>query len=127
MKQDLLLSNHLIEVAGCISNRNEDLKQDLWGILTRKFEYNDLEELINKTIYLDDFQWDYAYFYNMPNFNPRQYLKENIEHVDWAAISESITLNKSLRWDTSIYSYDVWLKDILKILKRHTSIPRIHL
>jgi hypothetical protein len=32
-------------------------------------------------------------------------------------LSGSKALNKSFRWDKSLFSYDVWLKDVLKLLK----------
>lgn len=116
-KSDLQLSEHLAEVAACISITDDELKQQLWKTITSKFDYDELENLISQTYYQDVFLWDYSYFYDLPSFNPRQYLNENIEFIDWKTFSGSRALNKSFTWDKSLFSYEVWLKDIFKLLK----------
>jgi len=116
-KQDLQLSSHLAEIAACISVMGDELNQQFWQIITRKFDYNELENLIVHTSKQELFHWDYTYFYDFPDFNPRQYLNENVEFIDWKALSISKALNKSFGWDKSLYSYMVWLRDILKLLK----------
>jgi len=117
---DLQLSKHLAEVAACISFTDEELKQQLWKIITSKFDYDELENLISQTYYQDVFLWDYVYFYDLPTFNPRQYLNDNIEFVEWKTFSSSRALNNSFRWDKSLFSYEVWLKDIFKLLKNQS-------
>jgi hypothetical protein len=37
--------------------------------------------------------------------------------VKWKIFSGSRALNKSFKWDKSLFSYEVWLKDIFKLLK----------
>ncbi len=119
-KSDLQLSEHLAEVAACISIADDELKQQLWKTITSKFDYDELENLISQTYYQDVFLWDYSYFYDIPSFNPRQYLNENIEFVEWITFSGSRALNKSFKWDKSLFSYEVWLKDIFKLLKNQS-------
>lgn len=119
-KQDLQLSSHLAEVAACISVMGEEFNQQLWQIITHKFDYNELENLIVQTYNQELFHWDYTYFYDFIDFNPRQYLNENVEFIDWIALSTSKALNKSFGWDKSLYSYKVWLRDILKLLKNQS-------
>lgn len=116
-KEDLLLTNHLSIVAACISVFDEMLNQQFWQIITHKFNCSELEGLIAQTHNQDVFRWDYYYFYDLPNFNPRQYLAENSEFVDWNIISSSKNLDKSFKWDKSLFSYEVWLKDVLILLK----------
>lgn len=119
-KSDLQLSKHLAVVAACISVFDGELKLQLWRIITSKFNYDELEDLILQTYYQDVILWDYSYFYDLPSFNPRQYLNENIEFIDWETFSGSRALNKSLIWDKSLFSYEVWLKDVFKLLKNQT-------
>ncbi|HPT01401.1 MAG TPA: DarT ssDNA thymidine ADP-ribosyltransferase family protein [Bacteroidales bacterium] len=116
-KGDLQPSKYLTEVAKCIYVFNEELKQQLWKTITSKFDYEELENLVSQTFNQDVFQWDYSYFYDLTSFNPRQYLNENIEFVDWKTLSGSIALNKSFQYDKSLFSYEVWLKDIFRLLK----------
>lgn len=116
-KQDLLLSNHLAEVATCISIFNNDIRTELWKIITCKFVYDELIELIAETGDNKIFQWDYAYFYDLPQFDLRRYLIDNVESVNWFYLSSSNALNKTLSWDKSMFSYEVWLNDVRKLLK----------
>lgn len=119
-KSDLLFSTHLTEVAACISTLEDEMHSVLWQIITRKFDYAELDNLIaqsNQSEYAEVFQWDYAYFYDLPAFNVRQYLNENAEIIKWQALSGSKALNKTFRWDKSLFNYDVWLKDVSKLLK----------
>ncbi|MFD1188888.1 hypothetical protein, partial [Pontibacter rugosus] len=116
-KSDLQLSEHLPEVAACIFLTNSDNRQQLWNIVSSKFDYQELELLIAQTFSKEVYQWDFCYFYDLSSFNPRQYLQANYDYIDWPSLSGSKALNKAFRWDKSLFSYEVWLKDILKILK----------
>jgi len=119
-KQDLQLTSHLAEVAVCISVKDKELNLQLWQTITQKFDYYELEGLIFQTFNQEFFHWDFKYFYDLSDFNPRHYLNENVEFIDWTALSNSKALNKSLEWDKTLYSYNVWLKDILKLLKNQS-------
>jgi hypothetical protein len=112
-KEDLNI-NRLIEVATCISSFDEDITYNLWRILTRIFDYDKLEEFISYNHEI--FHWDYGYFYDLPDFNPINYLTENYNFIDWVAFSGSKSLNKSLRWDKNLFGYGVWIDKVLKLL-----------
>lgn len=116
-KQDLLLTTHLAEVAACISILDKAKRTELWEIITCKFNYLELIELIAKTGNNNVFNWDYTYFYNLPQFDLRRYLIDNVEFVNWFYLSCSSALNKTLSWDKSLFSYEVWINDVLKLLK----------
>lgn len=119
-KSDLLFTNHLAQIATCIFELKDEVNSILWQIITRKFDYTELESLIEQsyqTDYSDLFQWDYDYFYNLPEFSVRQYLNKNADWVNWTALSLSKTLNKTFFWDKSLYSYDVWFKDVSAFLE----------
>lgn len=105
----------LKEIERSISNLDDKRKAKLWGILTRKFDFEVLSELIstNKTL----FSWDYAYFYDLPEFNPLSYLQENREYIEWSSFSGSNSLNQSLLWDKKLFSYGVWIDRIMNLLK----------
>jgi hypothetical protein len=122
-KTDLLFTTHLEQVAICISELENKIHSVLWQIITHKFEYTELEGLIEQSYQTDFpnlFQWDYDYFYNLPKFNVRQYLNKNADLVNWSALSRSKALNKTFFWDKSLYSYDVWFKDVSVFLKNET-------
>ena len=100
--EDLQLSSYLPRVAACISVFEKQIIQDLWKIITRRFNYSELEQLINQTYSQEIFYWDYGYFYDLPDFNPLSYLNENFESIDWSTFSGSIALNKSFKWENLI-------------------------
>jgi len=116
-KSDLLKHGHLGDIVACISVFDDNITEELWKIITRKFDYFDLENLINETIRNEMFHWDYSYFYDLPDFNPRQYLNTNLNYVSWKEFSNSKQLNNSFRWDKLLCSYEVWKKDVIKLLK----------
>jgi len=122
-KSDLLFTTHLQQIATCISELDNEVHGVLWEIITNKFDYIELEKLIEESYqkgFVNLFQWDYNYFYNLPKFNVRQYLSNNTNLVNWSALSSSERLNKAFLWDKSFYNYDVWCKDVLSFLKDDT-------
>ena len=118
---DLSFSSHLEKIASCISMFEIKEREMLWKKITHKFSYKELKELIEITSKHEKseiFQWDYMYFYNLPEFNVRQYLEEYTLFVKWDVLSQSNSLNNTLKWDKALLKREVWLKDILKLLKR---------
>lgn len=121
-KSDLLFSTHIVQVATCISVLDKELKPTLWKIITHKFNYEELHNLILKSNYIhmeiqDLFLWDYAYFYELPDFDVEQYLEQHVDIIQWEVLSASKKLNEVLKWDKKMLGYDIWLKDTIKILK----------
>lgn len=119
-KSDLLFTTYLAQVATCISKLEDELHYSLWKIITHKFDFDELDKLIQQSHQTDCselYQWDYDYFYNLQEFNVRQYLNQNANLVDWATLSHTKALNKTFFWDKSLYSYDVWFKDVSAFLK----------
>ena len=111
-KLDLQLSKHLAEVAACISITDDELKQQLWKTITSKFDYDELANLISQTYNQEVFHWDYAYFYNLPDFHTFKYLNNYSDCTDWKLISESGKLNKEFRHDSKLTNENVWLSYI---------------
>ncbi|GGW61403.1 uncharacterized protein DUF4433 [Winogradskyella epiphytica] len=107
----------LAEIAACISVYEEEANAYLWELITKKFEYEELSALVSKTSNETVFNWDYNYFYNLPDFNPLNYLDENFDIINWDAFSSSDSLNKSLRRNKDLFSYGVWIDIIFKLLK----------
>lgn len=121
-KSDLLFSTHIVQVATCISVLDKELKPTLWEIITHKFNYEELHNLILKSNHIhmeiqDLFLWDYAYFYELPDFDVEQYLEQHLDIIQWEVLSASKKLNEVLKWDKKMLGYDIWLKDTIKILK----------
>lgn len=115
-KQDLLLTNHLSEIAECISVLDNEQKLQLWQSITHKFDYLELVDLISKTYNHEIFHWDYAYFYNLPDFHTLKYVEKYSDCTDWKLISESGKLNKEFRHNSKQTSEHVWLNYIQRQL-----------
>lgn len=115
-KSDLFLANHLVKVASCISTLNENLRTNLWQIITRKFDYAELEDLISITYKNQAVHWDFAYFYSLPNFNLRSYLQNFPKYIDWKEISICKKLNNELFFDKKLFNYKTWINDVYRIL-----------
>lgn len=108
--------NKLIEIATCISVLDIETNTSLWQVITEKFDYEDLESLIRKTKNIEVFNWNYSFFYDLPDFSPLNYLGQNYDYISWEAFSSSKSLNKSLKWNKNLFSYGVWINKILNLL-----------
>lgn len=118
-REDLLEFSTLLEVATCISVLEEDLQENLWVIITRKFECADLESLVKQTNFVEYkelFKWDYLYFYELPAFNLRNYLDNYGYCVNWEKLSCCNKLNSELFFDKSLFDYKTWINDVFRIL-----------
>jgi hypothetical protein len=118
-KQDLLLTSHLTEIADCISVCDHEQNQRLWQIITRKFDYADLEDLIEQTYNQDVFYWDYAYFYDLPAFSIRNYLQNHANSINWKELSGCKKLEETFRYDEKLFNEKVWRKDVIQQLDRY--------
>lgn len=121
-KADLTLSTHLVPIATCILYLDDNLPSELWTIITKKFDYNELIALIHATNQTGEksalFKWDYEYLYSMSEFDIASYLDNYQEDVQWDLLSKSSRLNEYLNWDKSDFrSEQRWKKDVQKLLK----------
>lgn len=124
-KIDLTLSTHLVPIATCILYLDDDLASELWAIITQKFGYTELIDLIHATNQIGErsalFKWDYEYLYSMSEFDMSSYLEEYIEDVQWNLLSRSSRLNEYLKWDKNDFrSEQRWKKDIQELLNNST-------
>lgn len=118
-KQELLSLNRLTEVATCISDLAEEQQDNFWQIITRKFDYVELENLIAQTSATDYnhlFQWDFSYFYDLPAFNLRNYIENYSDFVNWKKLSCCKKLKNELFFDKRMFDYKIWINDIYRIL-----------
>lgn len=121
-KSDLKLSTHLVPIATCILYLDDNLPSELWTIITQKFDYNELIDIIHATNQTGEnsslFKWDYEYLYSMPEFDIASYLDEYQEDVQWNKLSKSSRLNEYLKWDKSDFrSEQRWKKDVQELLE----------
>lgn len=118
-KSDLLPTSHLLEIAKCISTLSAEFQKELWQIITRRFDYTELEALIVDTQNNQLINLDYGYFYELQNFNIRNYLQKFSEYVNWKELSACKKLELSFRFDDKILSEEVWRKDIIQQLDKY--------
>jgi len=115
-KEDFALDNILYEAAYCISFLESEQKLQLWQMITRKFSYSDLVELIPQNFKVGFFFWDFTFFYDMPDFSVLRYIQEYAEYTDWKIISESGKLDKEFKFDSKLTNERVWLNFIVRKL-----------
>lgn len=117
---DLSFSNYLPAIAACLSRMAEEDCNNYWAIITRKFTYDELDDLIRISFNMhmtDIFKWDYLDFYNRDEFNLREYLESDIELIDWHAISGCNKIEKEFSWDEKLFSEKIWFDDVSLFLK----------
>lgn len=119
-KEDLTYDANLIPIVVCLSELSESVRMECWKVVTRKFDYCELELLIANTIRNNELaelcNWDYGYFYSLVEFNLLDYLECFKDCVSWEEISESSKLNDELYFDKRLSDQQVWRKDVVSIL-----------
>ncbi len=102
--KNLRFDNQLIRVATCLFLLDNDYKKDMWSILTRKYSFEDLFNLIETTDEIDIFQWDWDYIsgHNLFPTDVRN-IKSFINKINWSIFSESPSIIEKFtfsNWDT---------------------------
>jgi hypothetical protein len=104
---ELLSDNFLETYAEVIARQN--LAEEIWPMITRKFTSNELIELVAK--YKEDqYHWDYAYMYELADFPAKEYLEQHIENVRWAEFSASAAVNKLFSKTGANKTQSLWLR-----------------
>ena len=119
-KEELKFSSYLPTIGTCLSELSPETKETCWEIITAKFTYEELYELINTTHKLklqELFNWNYLDFYNREQFYLREYISDWSELVDWQALSKCNKVHDEFTWDRSLFSEKVWLRDTISLLK----------
>lgn len=104
IKTDFNLNTFLPIIAECITILDSTKQTEYWQIITRKYTFSELYEIISETLNKDQYKWDFSYFCTHKHFNFAEELDKWIDHIDWSALSISPTLNNFLKFDNSIYS-----------------------
>lgn len=119
-KDDLGFLTYLPLIGTCISRLPEDKKTICWTIITQKFSFQELFDLIEQTHTFDMtdiFCWDYLEFYNREEFYLRNYITEHTSYVNWDAISSCNKIHEEFTWDRTLFSENVWLSETISLLK----------
>lgn len=119
-KEDLRLDSILSPVAALISVQDNDTQNNLWTIITKKFDNEELFELIHSTSSLTEyasiFKWDIQYLYDNEDFDLNEYIENYSEDVDWALLSNSKSAERLFQYDKNILSRDMWVRMVRQIL-----------
>lgn len=119
-KDELAINSYLPTIGACLTDLPEDKKTSCWTIITKRFSYEELDNLIRTTSTLnmpEVFSWDYLDFYNREEFNLREYLANDVDLIDWTALSSCRKIEEEFSWDSRLFSKKIWLEDVTIALK----------
>lgn len=119
-KDELAINSYLPAIGACLTDLPGDKKGSYWTIITQKFSYEELDNLIRTTANLhlpEVFSWDYLDFYNRKEFNLRAYLDNDTDLIDWAALSSCRKIEEEFSWDQRLFSEKIWLEDVTLVLR----------
>lgn len=119
-KDELAIDSYLPSIGACLSDFPKDKKSFCWTIITQRFTYDELEDLIRTTFNLhmpEIFSWDYLDFYNREEFNLREYLDNDTDLIDWTALSSCRKIEEEFSWNPRLFSEKIWLEDVSLVLK----------
>ena len=119
-KDELAINSYLPAIGTCLTDLPKDEKASCWTIITKRFSYEELDDLIRTTSRLrmpEVFSWDYLDFYNREEFNLREYLANDVDLIDWTALSSCRKIEEEFSWDSRLFSEKIWLEDVSIVLK----------
>lgn len=113
--KELLADNFLETYATVISGQN--LSEKIWPVITCKFPANELISLVEK--YSDEqYHWDYAHMYELPDFPAKEYIEQHTDNVRWAEFSASAAANRLFSKTGANKTQSLWLRIYEDILNK---------
>lgn len=104
VENELSMNTELPRIAACLSVVDSEKRKDIWHDLTTKFPFETLFSIVQATIQLDVFEWDWDYISNHNHF-PTDIRTLNLfnEKINWTVFSESNAIQQKFNpnnWDS---------------------------
>lgn len=87
-----------------------------WTALTSEYTFKELKELIPKTLYTNNYEWDISYFTALDDFRLFIDLPACYKFVDWDVLSSSSSLERDIVYNKKRnIQYKVWQKNLIEL------------
>lgn len=111
IENELSMDKQLPRIAACLSVVNSDKRKEFWKDLTAKFSFEILFPIVEATIQLDVFEWDWDFISKHKYFpTDTRTLNRFKQKINWSVFSESNAINQKFN-PSSWATYKEWLKN----------------
>ena len=118
IENELSMDKQIPRIAACLSVVNSDKRKEFWKDLTAKFSFEILFPLVEATVQLDIFEWDWDFISNHKHFpTDTRTLNRFKQKINWSVFSESKAIHQKFNpsgWAT----YKEWLNNTDQYLSK---------
>jgi hypothetical protein len=121
IENELSIDKQLTKIAACLTIVESEKRKEFWKDITCKIPFETLFPIVQATIVLDIFEWDWDYISNHKHF-PTDFrtLNEFKEKINWDIFSSSQAIQKKFTYKKDEWTYQEYFKYVLKYLKSYS-------
>lgn len=121
IENKLAIDKQLPKIAACLIVVDSEKRKEYWKDITCKIPFETLFPIVQATIQLDSFEWDWDYISNHKHF-PTDFrtLNEFKEKINWDIFSSSQAIQKKFTYKKDEWTFQEYFKYVLKYLKSYS-------
>lgn len=121
VENELAIDKQLPKIAVCLTVVESEKRKEYWKDITCKIPFETLFPIVQATIQLDVFEWDWVYISNHKHF-PTDFRTLNMfkENINWDIFSSSQAIQKKFTYKSDEWEYVEFIKYILRYLKLYS-------
>jgi hypothetical protein len=121
VENELAIDKQLPKIAACLTVVESEKRKEYWKDITCKIPFETLFPIVQATIQLDVFQWDWVYISNHNHFpTDIRTLNGFKEKINWDIFSSSQAIQKKFTYKKDEWTYQEFFKYVLKYLKSYS-------
>ncbi|MBK9722596.1 MAG: DUF4433 domain-containing protein [Saprospiraceae bacterium] len=121
VENELAIDKQLPKIAACLTVVESEKRKEYWKDITCKIPFETLFPIVQATIQLDVFEWDWVYISNHKHF-PTDFRTLNgfKEMINWDIFSSSQAIQKKFTYKKEEWTYQDFFTYVLKYLKSYS-------
>lgn len=118
VENELAIDKQLPKIAACLTVVDSEKRKKFWKDITSKFEFETLFPIVQSTIQLDVFEWDWDYISKKKIPNDIATLTKFKNQINWTIFSESEEIQKKFNPKIDWDNYKLWEVNTDKYLSK---------
>lgn len=119
--EEALMDPEMLKRVGlCLLVIGQDIQSNFWASFTKRYNLQQLLEIIPATERDIVIKWDYSQVYNDPGFNALKHLQSGSKIHDWPAFSASSSAASIFKFDDKLLSRKVWRDTVVSELNNQS-------
>lgn len=118
VENELAIDKQLPKIAACLTVIDSEKRKEFWKDITSKFQFETLFPIVQSTIQLDVFEWDWDYISKKKIPNDIATLTKFKNQINWTIFSESEEIQKKFNPKIDWDNYKLWEVNTDKYLSK---------